>query len=183
MGWFEDEIKNREEGLEQKRIAEKEKKEKMEGQIAFIRKSNTAKLQIALDRFRNFKREELKNQKRYACDVDSKGGRDAKSGEDYISEAIFYFRIMPLRSGTEKHLTKKNSPYISLKAEGTVEKFTLEKNFREVPGSSKAIAMETARVRTLRVDTPGLDVIDASGIDEAYVDKLIREFVTELLRK
>ena len=28
MGWFEDEIKNREEGLEQKRIAEKEKKKK-----------------------------------------------------------------------------------------------------------------------------------------------------------
>jgi hypothetical protein len=43
--------------------------------------------------------------------------------------------------------------------------------------------METARVRTLRVDTPGPDVIDASGIDEAYVDKLIREFVTELLRQ
>lgn len=172
MGWFEEEHKKREEKKERERIAQKEEKEEMEGRIASIRKSNTAKLQIVLDRFRNFKRQELKNQKGYACDVDFKGGRDAKSGEDSISETILFFRTTPLRRGSEKKLTKKTSPYISIKAEGTVEKFTLEKNFLE-PRLSEP-------VRAIHIPAP---LFDVSIIDETYVDKLIQEFVTEVLRK
>lgn len=125
MGWFEDEIKNREERKERERVAEKEKKEKMEEQIAFIRKSNSDKMKIVFDRFFNFKRQELKNQKGYACEVDSKGIRDAKSGDDFISEAILLFRTTPLRGGIEKKLTKENSPFISIKSsEGNTEQFT-----------------------------------------------------------
>lgn len=174
MDWLQDRIKEREERKERERETDEEGKKEMEEHNALVRKSNSAKLKTALDRFCNFERE-MKKHKEYACKADSKHIRDAKSGEDYISESILYVRTRPLRQGPgqEKELAKNNSPYISIKAEGTAETFTLEKRFEEAPRSSEG-------VRIVRIPDR---VIDASVIDEGYVDKLIQEFVTEVLRK